>query len=244
MAIDPQNYVSPGGWNWELPQSTFQRGQPLGSSGFTPTRPPTPASTVTATPAPTTPAFRGTARTRARTGSTGATAATPSEVVADNWQTYPGMTVGNQGPIYNMWDPASYEEEAWKPISKYLQSWYLPQQEAMQNAYQWGSEYDEAQRRWDESFMQQDVMNQYGMGLQTRQQQMAEWEANEATRQWAEQFGWTQETDRWTQALAQEELAQREMLQQMQNQAALQQARMSAFGRAEAPTAKYRRNWS
>lgn len=163
-------------------------------------------------------------------------------VVPNGWEQGQGQSPQQPGPIWNMWDPNTYKRD-WETVNRYLSGWYYPQQEQMQNAYQWGSEFDEAQRRWDSEMQMQSLMNQYGIDLQTRQQQMAEWEAGEAARQWGEQFGWTQQTDTWSKQLAEQELAQRELIQQMQNQAALEQARVGAFGRAVAPNVRYTRNW-
>lgn len=221
---------TPGGWNWQLPQSGFQRGQPVARG----TAPPQLLSgMVSTTGLPGAPSVSSTGRWTV--------AGTPA---VDYWQAYPGMSEGVQSPIFNMYDPKLYTNTPlWNAANRYLTSWYVPQQQMAQDAYQWQNEYNEAMRRWDETFGQQDLMNRFGMDLQTRQQQMAEWEAAEAARQWAEQFGWTQTTDQWSKALAEQELAQRELLQQMQNEAALQQARVAAFGRAEQPNARYRRNW-
>lgn len=57
------------------------------------------------------------------------------------------------------------------------------------NSGQWGQQFDEGnQRYWDESAWgkQRDT---FGMGLSARQQQMAEWQAQQAANQWGAQFG-------------------------------------------------------
>lgn len=71
----------------------------------------------------------------------------------------------------------------------------LPMAQFMQNANQWGQEFAQGnQRYWDESGWgkQRDSFN---MGMSNRQQQMAEWMANEQARQWGANFGQEQLRD-------------------------------------------------
>jgi hypothetical protein len=159
------------------------------------------------------------------------------------WGNAPGANPANQAPIYNMYDPATYQGANYDQANRYLSSWYWPQYEAQQNSYQWGSEFDEAQRRYNQDYGLQSTMNQYNMDLQTRQQQMAEWEANQASNQWGQQFDWTKTTDTWSKQLAEAQLAQQ--LQQLREQLAAEQAmaNVAAYGRAEKPNARFVRNW-
>ncbi len=123
-----------------------------------------------------------------------------------------------------------------------------------QNAYQYGNDFNEAQRRWDAENTWRQAQDQYNMGLAGRQQQMAEWQAGTSSDQWNRQFGWTQETDRWNRDLSQQQLSQTDWYNraqieqaraQMQSEAATSRAvaAMQAYGRAQAPAARWVRNW-
>jgi hypothetical protein len=78
----------------------------------------------------------------------------------------------------------------------------LPYQQYMQNAQQYGTDFNEAQRRWNEQFNWTQQGDRFNQDLSTRQQQMAEWQAQEAARQWGNQFGWQQQNDLFSQDLA------------------------------------------
>ncbi len=239
MAVNTIGYTQPPQWNYQIPQLPQ----------------PTPGTPVSTQPAavPSPPASAVTDPNSAQnvmplqpvtTQNYRQAMAAPKATVPDQWRQTPGQTPGQTGPIYNMYDPATYANATtFEPVNRYLASWYMPQQQMAQNAFQWGGEFNEAQRRWDIGSTQQNQLNQYGMSLQSQQQVMAEWEARQAAAQWAEQFGWTQETDLWSRGLAEDELAQRIQLRQMQDAAALQQANVMAYGRAEKPNARYMRNW-
>ena len=245
---DSVNYT-PGNWSYTPPsnaggQAYFQPYTPVAST-WTPSSPNPPASSFTTQQRNNLANQLANVPYRPAGGRSWIYGVTSNRPIApDQWQSYPGMSEGLQGPIYNMWDPTSYTTGAWNEISKYLQGWYFPEQEAIQNAYQWSTEYDEAARRWDIENQQQASINAWEQALGERQQQMSEWEANQAAQQWAEQFGWTQTTDTWSRDIAREELANQIALQNLQNESALAVARMNTYGRASAPNAMYRRNWS
>lgn len=73
-------------------------------------------------------------------------------------------------------------------MARYLEN-ILPPAQFAQNAYQWGQEFGEGNRRWNDQFGWQRQGDTFNMGLAGRQQQMAEWQARENANQWAAQFG-------------------------------------------------------
>lgn len=186
------------------------------------------------------------------------------------WQYDPGnpMNMPNVGAQ----NPYGYDNTAawWanRDNANAMASW-LPYGQYEQNRWQYTNDFNEAQRRYDAEMAWRAQTDQYNMGLAGRQQQMAEWQTNEAARQWNEQFGYTQQRDTREFQLANDQLAverayrqglitneQRNLalqeLTQQQNNAMRQKeidanlmaARYSAFGRAQAPgTGKFQRNW-
>lgn len=106
------------------------------------------------------------------------------------WQNMPGM------------DLSAFEKDDFREQAlEYMQS-ALGYNQFMQNQYQYGQDFNEAQRRWNEQFGYQQGLDRYNMDLTTRQQQAAEWQAQQAAQQWAQQFGYQQEQDRFSQGLA------------------------------------------
>lgn len=125
-------------------------------------------------------------------------------------QWYTGAPALNYSQGFN--NPyASFDPNAWRDPKNQAaaQAWsssMLPAQQLQQNAWQYTSDFNEAQRRWNEQMQWQQQSDQFNMSNTQRQQQMAEWQANEAARQWAAQFGYQQETDRFSQDLANRQL--------------------------------------
>jgi hypothetical protein len=91
--------------------------------------------------------------------------------------------------------------------SQYLSS-MLPTQQLEQNRVQYGQDFNEAQRRWNQQMGWTQQTDQYNMDLSGRQQQMAEWTANQANQQWYDQFGQTQRNDAFSQDLANRQFGQ------------------------------------
>lgn len=153
---------------------------------------------------------------------------------------------------------------------KALQTWaqtMIPLAQAQQNAWQWGSEFSEANRRWDLETPWRMGLEQYNADLATRQQQMAEMQARDASRQWAREFNRQAANDQFAQDLANRELAlaeermgreltlaeRQQVWQETYQQATLDirreeieaqlmAARYGAFGRGQAP-ARWVSNW-
>ena len=224
----------PGNWQWQVPAATTPTA-PKSIFGETQApQPPVPSVTPPVSPPPNA-NYRGIFNTAVQNQ-------TPPP--PDQWQRSQGQSPSIGNPIYNMWDPKNYASAAqFDQINRYLSGWYVPQQQMAQNAYQWGSEYEEAARRWSAEQAMQQAINQFSMGLQGRQQEMSEWEANQAANQWGQQFDWTKTTDQWTKDLAQQQLAQQ--LQELRERLLAEQsmANVAAYGRAEKPNARYVRNW-
>jgi hypothetical protein len=153
---------------------------------------------------------------------------------------------------------------------KALQTWsqvYLPYVQAQQNAYQWGNEFDEAQRRYDIETPWRMGLESYNAQLATRQQQMNELLAQDASGQWRQEFQRQSSNDAFAQDLANRELAlaqermgreltlaeQAEVwrqtyqaaqldIERQQIAAQLEAARYAAFGRGQAP-GRWVANW-
>lgn len=91
--------------------------------------------------------------------------------------------------------------------SQYLSS-MLPYQQLQQNQSQYTGDFNEAQRRWNQQMGWTQQTDQYNMDLSGRQQQMAEWTAQQANQQWYDQFGQTQRNDAFSQDLANRQFGQ------------------------------------
>ena len=198
--------ATPGSWSYTVPQTNMSYGQPIGASNWTYQN--TPSSLVPGTPPNIVPA--------------GTVAYT------DPWASSAGYSPSITGPLFNMSNPTTWTNTTLAaPVANYLSNWYYPQQQMQQNAYQWAQEYDEAMRRYNAEYDLTNAMNQWRMGLEGRQQEMSEWEAQQAQQQWAQQFGWTQTTDQWSRELAQAQLDYE------RQQALAQTARIQAMTPAE-----------
>lgn len=169
----------------------------------------------------------------------------------------PGGTPGQPiDPRYNPQHPTTQAE--WNfyggdRMQENLAAW-IPYAQFMQNSYQYGNDFNEAMRRWDTENSWRQRSDQFNMGLAGRQQEMAEWQARTAADQWGQQFGWTQQTDTWNRDLSQRQLSQTDWYNraqidqaraQMESEAATQRAvaAMQVYGRSQAPTARWMRNW-
>jgi hypothetical protein len=71
----------------------------------------------------------------------------------------------------------------------------VPYLQTLQNAYQYGTDLTEAQRRWNAEQGWTQQMDAYNASLTGRQQNMAEWQAQEAARQYAQTMGYQQQRD-------------------------------------------------
>lgn len=103
--------------------------------------------------------------------------------------------------------PADQSTWDWYKANSQQLSNYIPYAQFMQNAYQYGMDFNEAQRRYNQEFGWQQQQDQFNMGLAGRQQTMAEWQASESARQWQDQFGYTQQRDTQEFQLANDQLA-------------------------------------
>lgn len=142
-----------------------------------------------------------------RTGVTGSTGLPPATAVG---------TTGTTGTTAEGTAQTTVTPQEWaywnQPDDqlKGLQTWaavMLPYVQAQQNAYQWGSEYDEANRRWNTETPWRMKLERYNMDLATRQQQMAERQTVDASQQWRQEFARQAQNDEFAQDLANRELA-------------------------------------
>lgn len=133
----------------------------------------------------------------------------------------PAMQPGQQQTV-TPWNPgvpttpAGWNTQALRDQYGQYLSAMLPYQQYQQNANQYATDFNEAQRRWNEQFGWTQQGDRFNQDLSTRQQQMAEWQAGEAARQWNDQFGWQRETDMFSQDLANRQLSQTGDLQRQQ----------------------------
>lgn len=77
-----------------------------------------------------------------------------------------------------------------------------PYLDRAQNAYQWGNEFNEQQRRWDTQNSWQQGLDSANVELAFRQQGMSEEQARVAAAQWNQQFQQTVRNDTFNQGLA------------------------------------------
>jgi hypothetical protein len=105
----------------------------------------------------------------------------------------------------------------------------LPYQQFMQNAVQYGMDFQEAQRRWDLEYGRNTGNDQYGREFANRQQTAAEQQAAAAQAQWQAQFGHTSGMDYMNYGLRQGEL---NLQQEMGRGSLAEQIRAAQAGEA------------
>lgn len=108
--------------------------------------------------------------------------------------------VGGQNDFYKqigdrMWNLNDFSDDSDGSLARYISS-VLPVAQFGQNNYQYASDFNEAQRRWNQEFGAGRQDNYFNQQMGTRQQQMAEWQAQQAANQWGQQFGHTQQMDK------------------------------------------------
>lgn len=136
----------------------------------------------------------------------------------------------NQFSYYQGLDPTTLQsnderEAALQSVQANVPIWQLGQ-----NAYQYSQDFNEAQRRWDAQFGYQQGLDQFNMGLSTQQQQMAEWQAQQAAQQWAQDFNRQSGLDSWNQQFSQQQFGLQDYAQREQlRQSAAQNAQQAAY---------------
>ena len=100
-----------------------------------------------------------------------------------------------------------------------------PYLQTQQNAVQYGQDFNEAQRRYNLDKAWQMASDQYTQGITGRQQNMAEWNAQEAARQWAMNQAYQQQRDAAEMGLAE------------------YQTNQTVWGRNKAPNVRWMRSW-
>ena len=119
-------------------------------------------------------------------------------------------------------DPSKWTTTNANQWANYMQT-MLPYQQYQQNTYQYGNDFNEAQRRWNQQQGWTQATDQFNMGLSGRQQTMAEWQAQEAARQWQNQFDYTRQNDAFSQDLANRQFGLSQQTQDQSYQIAAQQ---------------------
>ena len=97
------------------------------------------------------------------------------------------------------WNSSDNRNAAQNQMSTMLPYWQF-----QQNASQYGADFNEAQRRYNQDYDWRAQQDTFNMGLAGRQQDMAEWQTGEQARQWGAQFDWTKQTDTWNRDLSQQ----------------------------------------
>ena len=118
-----------------------------------------------------------------------------------------------------------------------------PWAQMQQNASQYGQDFNEAQRRWNSQFGWQQQGDTFNMNLSQRQQNASEWQMNEAARQWGQQFQYQRGQDNRTWDLSNRQLSQQDRLAMAEMANQKQIATMQAYGREQAPNARFVRSW-
>lgn len=151
----------------------------------------------------------------------------------------PTLPQGQQGPVNwqmpsqsggvpdflkpEMWDVNQFNKDAVN-LPNYINT-MLPVAQFAQNQYQYAQDAAMAQQRWQQEFGHTQNRDQYQMGLSTRQQQMAEWQAQQAAGQWDRQFAHTQAMDQAGLGLQQQGLGLQQ--QQINQQGQLNQGQIN-----------------
>lgn len=118
----------------------------------------------------------------------------------------------------NIFDPATWKDTAQaQQYQTYIDN-TLPLAQYQQNQYQYGTDFAEAQRRFNEEMMRQQGNDLFQQNLSTQQMDFAKWQAEQAGNQWNQQFTQQQANDLFSQGLANRQLTSSE-----QQQAWLQQ---------------------
>lgn len=111
----------------------------------------------------------------------------------------------NQFSYYQGLDPTTLQSNAEREAALQAVQANIPISQYNQNAYQYAQDFNEAQRRWNEQFGYQQGLDQFNMGLADRQQTNAEWQAQQAANQWAQDFARQQGNDTWNQQFSQQQ---------------------------------------
>jgi hypothetical protein len=121
----------------------------------------------------------------------------------------PGTQVNVPNPNSFTWSPPSWvqgqDQAGWgtpamaQALQNYaqLQPWIQTQQ----NAMQYGQDFNENQRRWNQQFGWTQQNDQFNQGLASQQQAMAQWVAQQQQNNWGQQFGLDSELGRGNLAL-------------------------------------------
>jgi hypothetical protein len=98
----------------------------------------------------------------------------------------PGQqATANQFGYYPGLDPTTLQSNDEREAALQAVQANIPISQLNQNAYQYSTDFNEAQRRDDRNFGYQQTLDAQNIALALRQQGMSEWQANEAANQWA-----------------------------------------------------------
>jgi hypothetical protein len=127
-------------------------------------------------------------------------------------QTWPNPNNSAGAP----WGPADFNTQALRDqYTAYMQA-SLPYMQFMQNNYQYGQDFAEQQRRFNWQQGNQDLMNQFNMGITNRQMGLQEWATQEQANQWGAELNRNLYNDQFSQGLANRQLDSQNWYQQAQ----------------------------
>lgn len=122
---------------------------------------------------------------------------------------FPNMSTGQQyaqpggsNGLPFTWDQYSQARNDNPRIAQEWAQLNLPYAQLQQNTNQYNQDFTEAQRRYDQQFLQSQGQQAYDQMMQTRQQHMAEQQYQTGIDQWDRQFAQTQGNDRFNQDMA------------------------------------------
>ena len=150
---------------------------------------------------------------------------------------FPNYTAGQTPSPYANYNANLFDPNQWKDTTQatqyqqYLDN-TLPLAQFQQNQQQYGMDFAEAQRRYNEEMARQQGLDQYQQSTTNRQLTMAEQQAAAAQQQWNQQFQQQQGNDAFSQNLATAQQAWNQNIQQQQQDLQGRQADIEAQYRA------------
>lgn len=115
--------------------------------------------------------------------------------------------IGNPYQNYqnDLFDPSKWVDNTQAGNNQRYLDNTLPFAQFLQNQQQYGQDFTESQRRWDQQFQQTQQNDQWNQQFARDQFGLTQWQAQQAADQWAKQFAQTQGNDAWNQQFARDQ---------------------------------------
>ena len=112
--------------------------------------------------------------------------------------------IGNPYQNYqnNLFDPSRWVDNTQAGNNQRYLDNTLPFAQFLQNQQQYGQDFAESQRRWDQQMAQTQQNDAWNQQFAKDQFGLTQWQAQQAAQQWAQQFAQTQGNDAWNQQFA------------------------------------------